>query len=496
MLKQNWRLISRIERIGDTVIIIACFFFAYYGRASLLYWDTRLSLGLPFEGTALAPLKDYVIVLLASLISYTVLLNFFGAYSSMRFSTPAQLLALSVAVSGLVFFALAAVLFTLKIDLSRSFIALFCVLVGLTLTAERYLALSVLRFLRRSGKNFRNVIICGTGDQALRIAGEIVQRPELGIRIRGFASLAEDERQSDQIKEFRGELRSFPSRISRRIIWGLESLDRALKDYAIDELIFTDVIEVMPVVQEMMFRCSEQGIRTTIAADLFSMGMVKSGISYFGSMPLIHYQTPPGDRWELAVKRVLDVIVSGTLLVVLAPVFALIALLVKASSPGPIIYKQRRVGLNGRLFDLYKFRSMFQGSDQRLEELREFNEMSGPVFKMSDDPRITRIGKFLRRYSLDELPQLYNVLRGDMSLVGPRPPIPGEVSLYERRDRRRLSMRPGLTCTWQVSGRNKINDFDSWVKLDLDYIDNWSLRRDFLLIFLTIPAVIFGTGAK
>ncbi len=496
MLKQNWRLISRIERIGDTLIIIACFFLAYYGRASLLYWDAHFSLGLPFEGPALAPLKDYVIVLLASLISYTVLLNFFGAYSSMRFSTPVQLLALSIAVSGLVFFFLAAVLFTLKIDLSRSFIALFCVLVGLTLTAERYVALSVLRFLRRSGKNFRNVIICGTGDQALRIAGEIVQRMELGIRIRGFASLAEDDRQSNEVKAFRDHLRTFPNRISRRIIWGVESLDRALKDYAIDELIFTDVIEVMPQVQEMMFRCSEQGIRTTIAADLFSMGMVKSGISYFGSMPLIHYQTPPGDRWELGVKRVLDVAVSGALLVLLAPIFLLIGLLVRGTSIGPVIYKQRRVGLNGRLFDLYKFRSMHQGAEQQLDELREFNEMSGPVFKMSDDPRVTPLGKLLRRYSLDELPQLFNVLRGDMSLVGPRPPIPGEVSLYERRDRRRLSMRPGLTCTWQVSGRNKINDFENWVKLDLDYIDNWSLRRDFLLIFLTIPAVIFGNGAK
>ena len=496
MLKQNWRLISRIERAGDTLIIIACFFLAYYGRASLLYWDSHFSLGLPFEGPALAPLKDYVIVLLFSLISYTVLLNFFGAYSSMRFSTPIQLLGLSILVSGLVFFFLAAMLFTLKINLSRSFIALFCTLVGLSLTAERYVALSVLRFLRRSGRNFRNVIICGTGEQALRIADEIVRRPELGIRIRGFSSLAEDDRQSDETRNFRNQLRSFPNRISRRIIWGVDSLDRSLKDYAIDELIFTDVIDVMPAVQEMMFRCSEQGIRTTLAADLFSMGMVKSGISYFGSMPLIHYQTPPGDRWELGVKRLIDIVVSSSLLVMLSPVFLLVALAVRLSSPGAIIYKQRRVGLNGRLFDLYKFRSMEDGAEQRLDELREFNEMSGPVFKMSDDPRVTPIGRFLRRYSIDELPQLFNVVRGDMSLVGPRPQMAGEVSLYERRDRRRLSMRPGLTCTWQVSGRNNINDFDVWVKLDLDYIDNWSLRRDFLLIFRTIPAVIFGNGAK
>ena len=496
MLKQNWRLISRMERLGDTLIIIACFFLAYHGRASLIYWDSLFAWGLPFEAHGLAPLKDYVVVLLTSLLTYMVLLNFFGAYSSMRFSTPLQLLGLSILVSLLVFLVLAATLFTLKIDLSRSFIGLYCLLVALTLTAERYVALSVLRFLRRSGKNFRNVIICGSGDQALRIAVEISQRLELGIRIRGFASLAEDVRTTDQIREFREELRLMPNRVSRRLLFGLDALDKALKDYAIDELIFTDVIEVMPAVQEMMFRCSEQGIRTTIAADLFSTGMVKSGISYFGAMPMIHFQTPPGDRWELSVKRWIDILVSAFLLVALAPVFLLTALLVKLTSAGPVVYRQRRVGLNGRLFELYKFRSMRVGAERELDDLRKFNEMSGPVFKMTNDPRVTPFGRFIRRYSLDELPQLYNVLRGDMSLVGPRPPIPGEVSLYERRDRRRLSMRPGLTCTWQVSGRSKINDFEYWVKLDLDYIDNWSLRRDMLLLFRTVPAVLFGSGAK
>jgi exopolysaccharide biosynthesis polyprenyl glycosylphosphotransferase len=224
--------------------------------------------------------------------------------------------------------------------------------------------------------------------------------------------------------------------------------------------------------------------------------MVKSGLSYFGEMPLIHFQTPPGDRWELNVKRAVDVIISLLSLILLAPVFLLIAAAVRLGSPGPVIFKQKRVGLNGRLFDLYKFRSMHEGAETEVEKLREQNEMTGPVFKLKNDPRITSVGRFLRRFSLDELPQLWNVLWGDMSLVGPRPPVPGEVSLYERRDRRRLSMRPGITCTWQVSGRNEISDFESWVKLDLDYIDNWSLGRDFMLLFRTIPAVLFGRGAR
>ena len=269
-----------------------------------------------------------------------------------------------------------------------------------------------------------------------------------------------------------------------------------MEEYAIDEVIFTDIVEVMATVEEALLIAAEQGVRTTIAADLFSIGMVKSGLSYFGGMPLIHFQTPPGDRWELNVKRVIDIIVSAMALILLAPFLLLIALAVWAGSGRPVIFTQTRVGLNGRLFSMYKFRSMRRDAALQQKELLARNEMLGPLFKLKDDPRVTGVGRWLRRYSLDELPQLWNVLRGDMSLVGPRPPVPGEVSLYERRNRRRLSMRPGLTCTWQVSGRNDIKNFESLVALDLDYIDNWSLGRDFLLLMKTIPAVLFANGAR
>ena len=280
-----------------------------------------------------------------------------------------------------------------------------------------------------------------------------------------------------------------------RILVGAETVAKALEDYAIDEVIFTDVVEVMPQVEEMVLVCAEQGVRTTIAADLFSIGLIKSGISYFGGMPLIHFHTPPGDSWELTLKRVIDIVVSAFALVVLAPLFLALALGVK-TTPGGVLFRQTRVGLNGRLFQMLKCRSMYTGAEAALADLKARNEMEGPVFKMKDDPRITPFGRFMRRFSLDELPQFWNVLIGDMSLVGPRPPIPGEVGLYERRSRRRLSMRPGLTCTWQVSGRNEIKDFDSWVKLDLHYIDNWSLTGDLVLLMKTIPAVLLGTGAR
>ncbi|MCL4133279.1 UNVERIFIED_CONTAM: hypothetical protein GTU68_061735 [Idotea baltica] len=212
--------------------------------------------------------------------------------------------------------------------------------------------------------------------------------------------------------------------------------------------------------------------------------MVRSGLSYFGGIPLIHFQTPPGDGWKLAVKRILDIIISFILLIILSPLFILIPIIIKLTSKGKVLFVQKRVGLNGRLFNLYKFRSMINEAEEKLDDLK----------KMEKDPRVTKVGYYLRRFSLDELPQLWNVFIGDMSLVGPRPPMPGEVQSYERKYRRRLSMRPGITCIWQVSGRNKISDFESWVKLDLEYIDNWSLSRDLILLFRTIPAVIFASG--
>lgn len=497
MLKENWRLISRIERFGDILIIVLSFFAAYYSRGALLFWNEVFNLQIPFEGERLAPLSANFVVLFVAMVAYLITLNMMGAYSSMRLSSHWRLLRVSLTSSAIVFFTLAATLFLLKIDLSRSFIGLFCLLVGLFLTAERYLVLRVLRFWRSRGRNFRNIIVCGIGEQALRVAKEVATRQELGIRVRAFADLATPVEDTEELTQrFKVHLREAGLRQLGYFIHGTTALEKALKEYAVDEVIFTDVVEVMPQVEEMVLVCSEQGVRTTIAADLFSIGMVKSGISYFGGMPLIHFQTPPGDRWELAVKRFIDIVVSSMLLIVLAIPMALIALLIKLTSPGPVFFNQKRVGLNGRLFNLHKFRSMSDGADKELEKLRALNEMSGPVFKLKNDPRVTSVGRWLRRMSIDELPQLWNVLVGEMSLVGPRPPVPGEVTLYERKDRRRLSMRPGLTCTWQVSGRNNIKDFDSWVKLDLEYIDNWSLSRDLFLLFRTIPAVLFGVGAR
>jgi exopolysaccharide biosynthesis polyprenyl glycosylphosphotransferase len=183
-------------------------------------------------------------------------------------------------------------------------------------------------------------------------------------------------------------------------------------------------------------------------------------------------------------------------LLVLSPIFAVTALLVKLTSEGPVFFVQKRVSMNGRIFNLFKFRTMIKDAEAKLAELQHLNEMKGPVFKLEKDPRITSVGAFLRKTSIDELPQLWNVLRGDMSLVGPRPPLPSEVEQYDDWQRRRISMRPGITCLWQIQGRNRITDFDDWARLDLKYIDNWSLWLDLKILLKTIPAVLFRVGSK
>ena len=505
MLKENWRLISRIERIGDNLIIVGAFFLAYFGRDSLLFWNQYFDLDLNFGGPELAPVKDNLIVLGSALVLYALALNWLGAYGSMRMSSSWRILRTSILSSAVTFAGIAAVLFLVKIDLSRSFIILFLVLCALGLTLQRFVVLNVLRYWRARGKNFRNLVICGVGEQACALAQQILSRPELGVRLLGFADLvprighgasdASTVGDGPSWEERSAIFAAVPARGKRRFC-GIAELEDALTRHAIDEVMFTDVAQVMPQVEEMILICSEQGVRTTIVADLFSMRMVKSAVSYFGDTALIHYQTPPGDRWELVIKRALDILLASLALLVLSPVFLAISLAIKLTSPGPVVFRQKRVGLHGRVFTLYKFRSMTEDAERRQADLAAVNEMQGPVFKIKDDPRITSIGHLLRRFSLDELPQLWNVLRGDMSLVGPRPPLPSEVDRYVRHYKRRLSMRPGLTCTWQVSGRNDISNFDTWVRLDLEYIDNWSLSNDLRLIARTVPAVLFGDGAR
>jgi exopolysaccharide biosynthesis polyprenyl glycosylphosphotransferase len=279
-----------------------------------------------------------------------------------------------------------------------------------------------------------------------------------------------------------------------KVIGMLEDIPSLIRQMVIDEVIFVVPRTWLNDLEGSILACEELGIKTTLAADFFNPIIARPRLNEFGGVPMLSLATTPQRHETLFVKQALDTTFSLSSLILLSPLFAIIALAIKLSSPGPVIYTQERSGLNGRKFKFYKFRSMVDGADKMQADILDMNEMSGPIFKIEDDPRITKVGKFLRKTSMDELPQLINVLQGNMSLVGPRPPLPGEVEQYEHWQRRRLSMKPGITCIWQVNGRNGV-DFEEWMNMDMEYIDNWSLWLDFKILFKTAWVVSAMKGA-
>jgi len=278
---------------------------------------------------------------------------------------------------------------------------------------------------------------------------------------------------------------------------GLECFIEMLHDEMVDIVVFSLEEKIIPQIREALLACEAEGIEAWVSADFIQTLFTRVQFDQFAGQPLLIYRTTPTISWELVAKRIIDVTGAFLLLVLTAPFILVIAILVRWTSPGPIIFWQNRSGLHGRPFRMYKFRSMVTNAEQARAELESMNEMSGPVFKIKSDPRVTPLGYWLRRTSLDELPQLWNVLRGEMSLVGPRPlPLYETANFGDISQRRRMSVRPGLTCLWQVRGRNQITDFKDWVRLDLEYIDRWTLWLDIEILLRTVPVVLFGWGAK
>jgi len=276
----------------------------------------------------------------------------------------------------------------------------------------------------------------------------------------------------------------------------MEQLNSVIANHAIDEvLVALPMDKYGSLVETIVHECEEQGIIVRVRTGMSRLQFARSSVDELEGVPVMTFQSGPVDSWQLIMKRVIDILGSVALLVALAPLFALVMLLIRLESHGSIFFAQERIGLNKRRFRMLKFRTMVDGADRLQHMLEDLNEADGPVFKIKKDPRITRVGKILRRFSIDEFPQLINVLLGDMSLVGPRPlPVRDVERIDIRWQKRRFSIKPGLTCLWQVSGRSEIG-FNEWVRLDLDYIDRWSLGLDLLILLKTIPAVFKGPGA-
>lgn len=492
MIAQRSRLYRFLQYSIDLGLTAASLPLAYYLRL----WLPEL---LPEQLAAafnpeLRPIEDYLLLFMVILPVWGASLYWLGTHRLLptrsyveHIKTLTKLELVGILILGFISFAL-------QLSLSRSLILLFLAINLLLLLAFRALLKWKVYYQSSRDAHFRNVLVVGSDEKARRF-GELIEQYRIyGVKLLGYVALPGEEPVSSV------GITSWPERIAGeparpQVIGTIDELPDLLRRQVVDEIVFAgsgcrDLDRFDPT-----FRlCEELGLRTRLAADLFPRSISRVTVDYLDQVPLITFTSAPDHELALFVKRLMDLALGSLLLLLGLPLMAVVALLIKLTSPGPVFYRQTRCGLFGRRFTLVKFRSMIHGAEDVLWEIRHLNEMSGPVFKMRNDPRVTPLGRFLRKSSIDELPQLWNVLRGEMSLVGPRAPLPEEVDYYTNGQRRRLSVKPGITCLWQVSGRSEI-DFDQWMDLDLRYIDNWSLFLDLKILLKTFPVVLFGRGA-
>ena len=451
MIDQRKRIFAVNLWVFDLVLTTASFYLAYRLRQ---VWE--------IPGYTVLPLREYLWLLAIILPVWAVMLPLFRVYSELTSSPLDQILRLTKGI----FFAwltlLAAQFFVTSNAFERHrLIAVFTLAINYGLLV----AFRLVRFRLKKHRalDIRHVAVVGAGNTAHDIARAIEEHRDWGLSLAG--------------------------------VFKQQEIPELLRRGGVDELIVVADKEPLGEFTDTFLLCEELGVTARVVLNFFPHSFARTELTRFGEFPLLSFSRTPTNEALLFVRRIMDLA-----LVCLFGIPALIligasSIAIRVTSSGPVFFRQERCGLNGRLFTMYKLRSMVDNAEQTRFELEALNEMDGPVFKSSRDPRRTPVGRFLRKFSIDELPQLYNVLRGDMSLVGPRPPLPQEVARYEGWQRRRLSMKPGITCLWQISGRNEIS-FHDWMKLDLTYIDNWSLMLDLKILLKTVPVVLLGRGAR
>lgn len=378
---------------------------------------------------------------------------------------------------------IAAIYFKIGIINHVSLLIFWLTVTAITIASRLSLRHILIR-IRIRGRNLRHMLIVGTNPRTIKFARRVEGEPELGYRLIGFVD-----------QEWAG-IEEFYKTNYDLLLSDFDDFSDYISNHVVDEVVISLPLKSHYQQAARIAAISEeQGIIVRYLSDIFNLDKTQSRAKQFENDALISYYIGAMSGWQVAVKRGLDIVLSAILLTVLLPLFLLTALLVRITSPGPVFFVQKRIGLNKRKFRLYKFRTMVDGAEKQQTEFEEFNEVCGPVFKLKNDPRITGVGKILRKKSVDELPQLFNVLKGDMSIVGPRPlPLRDYNGFDKNGHRRRFSVRPGLTCLWQINGRSDIS-FEKWMEFDMQYIDQWSLWLDFKILVKTIPAVLRGTGA-
>ena len=425
-----------------------------------------------------------VVLFVVLMAAWYVIFAALGLYRSRRLSSVRAEAFEILKATSLGSMAVLGVASLINIDMVTSrFLVVFWVLSTAMTTFARLTLRAILERFQVRGRNLRNLLIVGTNARALRFAELIENKPTLGYQIKGFI----DEEWSGAEK---------CRQAGRELVATLSDFGTYLREQVIDEVVIAlPVSSYYAQFSQILRACEEQGILVHMLPDFFDVNHARLRLEVLEDQPVITLRTGAMEGWPLLVKRIFDVAVALVLLVLLAPLFIIVAFMIKLTSPGPILFAQVRVGLNKRPFRFLKFRTMVQDAESQQPALEKLNEASGPVFKMRNDPRVTPIGAWLRRTSVDELPQLINVLLGDMSLVGPRPlPVRDYQAFDSDWHRRRFSVRPGMTCLWQVGGRNSL-PFERWMELDMQYIDHWSLWLDFKVLVSTLPAVVSGKGA-
>ena len=470
MLSEKSYRVRNITILADLSVTILMFLLAFWIRDMYGRDDP-------------AEFLSHVALLPLVLAIWSFFLFYFGAYRNPRESSGFDYAwAVGRAVAGGLV-ALLTLLFLFKIKyVSRAIVIMFTGLDFLGLLLVRLWFVWYFHRSLRNGDTHLKILIIGTGSRASRLSKALRGNTEWGLHILGYL---------DPDEALVGE-----SIGNAEVLGTVNDISSVLKNHVVDQVILAIPRAMIGDVEQIACACEEEGVRFSVMADVFDVRVARMELVEFGGIPLLTLYPVARDEWKDMVKRFMDLAISLALLPALLVVTAGIAIAIKLDSSGPVFFIQQRVGLNKRCFPMYKFRTMFMGSDRRLKEIEHLNEAKGPIFKIANDPRITGVGKILRRTSLDELPQLFNVIRGDMSLVGPRPMSIRDVDLFDKGiQRKRFSVKPGITCLWQVSGRSLL-PFSKWLELDLYYIANWSLGLDFKILLKTIPAVVRGTGAE
>jgi exopolysaccharide biosynthesis polyprenyl glycosylphosphotransferase len=458
--------------IADILLINISFFLGYFVRYQLQLFRAVLD---PND----APYNAYVPVQLAYTLLMLLFLGLDGVYRRRREgSWFEELYRIGNATTTVVVILIAGTFIIQPLVYSRLLPIEVGIITIVLLSAARIGGHLAAAQLRRRGIGLDRVLIVGAGEIGRAVMRNLVARPELGYQVVGFM---DDDLSMGDLGRFKA-------------LGGLESVGTAIKSERVDEVIITLPWTYHRTIMGLVRSCEAAGVRARVVPDLFQLSLSRVDFDDMGGIPLMGLKETAIPRAGRLIKRLLDIALALLVLVVFAPVLGLIALLIRLDSPGPAVFTQRRVGEDGRPFDILKFRSMRVGAEEQQSKLQELNQASGPLFKIKADPRVTRMGRFLRRSSLDELPQFVNVLRGEMSVVGPRAGLPPEVAQYQAWQRQRLEVPPGITGLWQVSGRSDLS-FDEMCLLDVYYIENWSLGLDLTIMLRTVPSVLFADGA-